>query len=136
LGVYLAVAIVAAVVAAGVAIGVALTGGDVLTPVSGAAVVALYGCAIAGVGIAGGGLAKSSVAAPVAAAVTVATLVLDIIVPALKLPDFLHQLALTAHFGEPMVGHWDFVGILVSLALAIGGLAVGAWGLARRDLRN
>jgi hypothetical protein len=34
-----------------------------------------------------------------------------------------------------MVGVWDPVGIVVSLVVAVGGVAVGAWGFARRDLR-
>ena len=29
-----------------------------------------------------------------------------------SLPDWLHQLALTAHFGKPMVGEWDMVGVV------------------------
>ena len=32
------------------------------------------------------------------------------------------------------VGVWDPVGIVASLALAIGGVAIGAWGFRRRDL--
>jgi hypothetical protein len=33
-----------------------------------------------------------------------------------------------------MVGAWDGAGIVVCLVLAIGGLAVGAWGMSRRDV--
>lgn len=36
--------------------------------------------------------------------------------------------------GQPMVGIWDPVGIVLCLALAFGGLAVGALGMHRRDL--
>jgi hypothetical protein len=35
-----------------------------------------------------------------------------------------------------MLGSWDPVGVTVSLALAFGGLLLGAWGFARRDLRG
>jgi hypothetical protein len=35
-----------------------------------------------------------------------------------------------------MVGVWDPVGVAASLALAIGGVAVGTWAFARRDLRG
>jgi hypothetical protein len=35
-----------------------------------------------------------------------------------------------------MLGQWDPVGIVASLVLAFGGLAVGAWGFNRRDLRS
>ena len=47
----------------------------------------------------------------------------------------LHELALSAHYGQPMIGEWDPVGILASGGLALLGLALGVWGLARRDLR-
>lgn len=33
-----------------------------------------------------------------------------------------------------MVSNWDPVGIIVRLAMVLGGLAIGAWGFARRDL--
>ncbi len=46
------------------------------------------------------------------------------------------QLALTAHYGQPMLGNWDPVGIVVSLVLAVGGVGLGAWGFARRDLQG
>ena len=57
------------------------------------------------------------------------------LVPALQLPDWVHRLALTAHLGQPMVGTWDAAGVLACLVLAVGGLLLGAEGLARRDLR-
>jgi hypothetical protein len=43
---------------------------------------------------------------------------------------------LTTHYGQPMLGIWDPVGIVASLVLAVGGVALGAWGLRRRDLRS
>jgi hypothetical protein len=46
------------------------------------------------------------------------------------------NLSLAHHYGEPMIGSWDAVGIVASLALAIGGLVIGAWGFSRRDLRG
>jgi hypothetical protein len=70
------------------------------------------------------------------AILTIVTWLIDILAPAFKLPDAVHQLALTAHYGLPMLGQWDPVGIVASLVLAIGGLAVGAWGFNRRDLRS
>jgi hypothetical protein len=33
-----------------------------------------------------------------------------------------------------MVGQWDLAGVLASLVIAVGGVAIGAWGFARRDL--
>jgi hypothetical protein len=44
------------------------------------------------------------------------------------------DLALTAHYGLPMVGQWNAAGIVASLVFAIGGVAIEAWGFARRDL--
>jgi hypothetical protein len=35
-----------------------------------------------------------------------------------------------------MIGNWDPVGIAASLALAVGGLLIGAWRFSRRDLRG
>jgi ABC-type transport system involved in multi-copper enzyme maturation permease subunit len=98
LGAYLAIGLITGVVAFGIAAGVASTGDDVLAPAVGTAVLALYGMAIAGIGLAVGGLVKSSYASVVVVTLVVGTLLLDIIVPALRLPDEMRQLALTAHF--------------------------------------
>ena len=43
---------------------------------------------------------------------------------------------LARHYGEPMIGAWEPVGIVASLVLAVGGLLVGVWGFSRRDLRS
>jgi len=50
------------------------------------------------------------------------------------LPDWVHQLALTAHLGQPMTGAWDPVGIVACVAIAAGGVLLGAWGMSRRDV--
>ena len=84
--------------------------------------------------MAAGGIAGPSAAGPVVVAVAVGTFLLDTLAPVLRLPDWVAQLALTTHLGEPMVGRWDSVGVAACLALAVAGLAVGAWGLARRDV--
>ncbi len=65
---------------------------------------------------------------------TIRTLLVAIIGPALKLPEVVQDLALSAHYGLPMVGQWEVAGIVASLVLAIGGVAIGAWGFTRRDL--
>ena len=75
--------------------------------------------AIVGIGVAVGGLWRTSIAAEIAALVVVVTYLLDLVAPPLNLPDWLHQLALTAHFGKPMVGEWDMVGVVASLALSV-----------------
>ena len=87
-----------------------------------------------GVGFAVGGLWRTSLAAEVTALVVVATYLIDLIAPALKVPDWVHQLALTAHMGQPMTGAWDPVGVVACVVIAVGGIALGAWGFARRDV--
>jgi ABC-2 type transport system permease protein len=121
--------------AAGTGLGAAATGLSAAEPMFGSAALALYGAAIVGVGIAFGGLWKTSVAAELAALVVVATYLIDLLAPALKLPAWIHQLALTAHLGQPMVGRWDVAGIAACLAIAAVGIGLGAWGVRRRDMR-
>jgi polyether ionophore transport system permease protein len=130
----LAVVVTTVLFAAGVGIGSAIGGlssGDALL---GCASLGLYAAAIVGIGFAVGGLWRTSIAAEIAALVVVVTYLLDLVVPALNLPDWLHQLALTAHFGRPMMGEWDVVGVVACLVIAIGGIALGAWGMTRRDV--
>jgi ABC-2 type transport system permease protein len=136
LGVYLAVCLVALIAAMGVTVGLLSVADEVVEPVLGSLVLALYGLAIAGIGLAVAGWVRASLGAAVAAAVAIGTILIDIIVPALRLPDWILDLSLTSHYGEPMLGSWDPVGVTVSLALAFGGLLLGAWGFARRDLRG
>jgi len=132
--VWLAIALVTVLLAAAVALGVASVGQDPVTPALGMLVLALYGAALAGIGVAVAGLIRASVAAPAVLVIAIGTFLIDLLAPALRLPDWVQQLALTAHLGEPMVGAWDGAGIVVCLVLAIGGLAVGAWGMSRRDV--
>ena len=92
--------------------------------------------AIVGIGVAVGGLWRTSLAAEVASLVVVATYLIDLIAPPLHLPDWVHQLALTAHLGQPMIGVWDPVGVVLCLVIAVGGVLLGAWGMSRRDLSD
>ena len=96
----------------------------------------LYAAALAGIGVAIGGLFRTSCAAPAVAIFTIVTWFIDILGPAFKLPDVVHQLALTSHYGFTMLGQWDPVGIVASVVLAVGGILVGAWGFQRRDLKG
>ena len=132
--VWLAIALVTALLAVAISLGVASVGQDPLTPAMGTLVLALYGAALAGIGVAVAGVSRASFAMPVVLAVAIGTFLVDLLAPALRLPDWVAQLALTAHLGEPMVGAWDGAGIVACLALAIGGLAIGAWGMRRRDI--
>ena len=136
IGVFAGIVLIVALAAVGIAVGAMITGGDVVGPVAGSLVLGLYAIALAGIGIAVGGLIGTGAAGPTVAILTIVIWFIDIIAPAMSLPDAVHELALTAHYGQPMLGIWDPVGIVASLVLAVGGVAIGAWGFARRDLRS
>jgi ABC-2 type transport system permease protein len=133
LGVFATIVVMAAIMAVCVGIGAAAAGSDALTPMAGSIVLGLYAAALAGVGFAVGGW-RTSIAAEIVALLVVAMYLIDLIAPALQLPDWVHQLALTSHLGQPMVGRWDVVGVVACLAIAIFGLAAGGWGMRRRDI--
>jgi len=135
-GAFAAITVITVLAAVGIAIGALIAGGEVATPVIGTLSLGLYAMAIVGIGIAVGGVIGTGAAGPVAVVVTILVWLVDIIAPPLGLPDAVHELALTSHYGQPMLGNWDAVGIVVSLVLAVGGVALGAWGFARRDLRG
>lgn len=120
----------------GVGVGAVVAGSDIATPVAGTMVLGLYAAALGGIGIAIGGLLGTSYAGPFVAILTIVTWFVGIIGPALGLPDIAHQLALTSHYGFTMLGQWDWAGVVASVALAAGGVVVGAWGFKRRDLRG
>jgi putative exporter of polyketide antibiotics len=122
------------VLALGIGLGAAAGGATAADAMVGTASLGLYAVAIVGVGVAVGGLWRTSLAAEIAAVVVVATYLIDLLAPALKLPDWFHQLALTAHVGQPMVGQWDVAGVVACLVIGIGGIMLGAWGVTRRDV--
>jgi putative exporter of polyketide antibiotics len=121
-------------ISAGTGIGAALAGSDVGTPMLGAVSLGLVAAGMAGIGLAVAGLVRARAAGPVVGTVVVLTYPIDLLVPALHLSDGTRQLAITAHLGEPMVGGWDGTGVALCLLLAVGGLALGGYGLSRRDL--
>jgi hypothetical protein len=88
------------------------------------------------VGFAVGGILRTSIAAEIVALLAAATYLVDLIAPALKLPEAVHHLALSADMGQPMIGHWDPAGIAACLVLAVAGLALGGWGVRRRDVAS
>jgi ABC-2 type transport system permease protein len=133
LGVYAAIAVMTAITAVAIGIGALGAGSDAITPMAGMITLGLYAAALAGIGFAVGGY-RTSIAAEAVALVVVATYLVDLIGPALKLPDWFHQLALTAHMGQPMVGNWDANGVVACLVIAAGGLLLGGWGMRRRDV--
>ena len=128
------VVIITALFAIGVGLGAGSGGVDAGSAMLGSASLGLYASALVGIGIAIGGVWRTSLAAELVALFVVVTYLIDLLVPPLNLPDGIHQLALTAHFGQPMLGQWDAVGIVACLVLAIGGVTLGAWGMARRDV--
>jgi ABC-2 type transport system permease protein len=134
LGVMAAIGVTVIVLGVVVALAVASLGGDVATPVIGIAILGLSAAGFAGIGLAAGGLLRAALAAPVTAAVVIATFLLDTLGTALDLPDFVLDLSIYRHLGQPMVGTYEPAGIAASAILAVGGLALGAWGLQRRDL--
>ena len=136
LGVLAAITLMTVIMAVGVGAGAPAAGGSaVLTPMAGTFSLGLFAAAIAGIGFAVGGLLRPALAAPVTALVVIATYLTDLLVPAFHLPSGVHQLALTAHLGQPMVARWDLTGVVLCLVLAGGGLALGAAGFTHRDLR-
>ena len=130
----LAVVLMTAILALGIGLGASAGGATAGDAILGSASLGLYAIAIVGIGVAVGGLWRTSLAAEIAALVVVASYLVDLLAPPLKLPDWVHQLALTAHMGQPMVGRWDVVGIVACLAIAVGGILLGAWGVSRRDV--
>lgn len=94
----------------------------------------LYAAALIGIGFAIGGLWRTSLAAELVALFVVVTYLVGLLAPPLGLPDWVHQLALTTHLGLPMAGQWDAVGVVACVAIAVGGILLGAWGMARRDV--
>ena len=135
-GVHAAIGVLTLCLAAIIGIAVATQGGEVVEPVLGIGILGLSAMAFAGIGLAFGGLVRASWAAAVTAGVVIATFLLDTLGAALKLPDWILQLSLYKHLGQPMAGIYEPSGILAATILAVGGLAIGAWGLQRRDLER
>ena len=136
LGAILAVVVTTAIYAIGIGLGATFAGGDILGPMAGTIALAAYAAAMVGVGVAIGGVFRTSLAAEIVAALVIATFLVNLVAPALKLPDWVQQLALTAHLGQPMIGVWDPAGMVACLVLSVGGVGLGAWGMRRRDLKD
>ena len=130
----LSVALMTAMFAAGIAIGAVSGGVAPGDAILGSAYLGIYAVAIVGIGIAIGGVWRTSLAGEVAALLVLVTYLIDLLAPPLKLPDWFHQLAITVHLGQPMIGRWDPVGVVACVAIAVGGLAIGAIGIQRRDI--
>ena len=127
-------AVMTLVFALGIGLGASSGGVSGTDPMLGSISLGLYGAALIGIGFAVGGLWRTSLAAEVVALVVVVTYLIDLLAPAFGLPSWVHQLALTAHYGQPMTGHWDLVGVVASVAICVVGVGLGAWGMSRRDV--
>jgi ABC-2 type transport system permease protein len=136
IGSLVAVGLFVALSAAGIGIGVSTAGEDVITPIAGSLILGVYAAALVGIGVAVGGLFGTRFAAPFVVVFVFVTWFVQFAGGLLKLPDLVMQLALTSHYGQTFVGVWDVGGVAVSAALALAGIAIGAWGVARRDLRS
>ena len=133
-GAILAVVVMTVLLAAGIGLGAVAGGATTGDAIVGTASLGLFAAAIVGVGVAVGGLWRTSLAAEIAALVVVATYLVDLLAPPLNLPDWVHQLALTAHLGQPMIGQWNLAGVVACVVIAAGGILLGAWGMSRRDV--
>jgi len=129
-----AVGITVLVAASMIALVLVGVGGDAVGPFLGSAVLALYGGAFVGIGLAIAGLGRPRQAAIAAGAVSIASYLLGSLGNALGLPEWVVDLSLSEHVGRPMSGIFDPVGLVAMAVLALGGLLLGAWGFARRDL--
>lgn len=136
IGMLVNVGLFVALSAIGIAIGVSTTGSDVATPVTGALILGLYAAALVGIGEAVGGFVGTRFAAPVVVVFVLVTWFVQVVGGIVHFPDAVMQLVLTTHLGQTFVGVWDWAGVAACVVLAIGGIAVGAWGFTRRDLRN
>lgn len=133
-GAILAVVVTTAVFALGIGLGSVFAGSEAVTPMAGSMALAFYAAAMVGIGVAIGGLWRTSLAAELVAAIVIATFLVGLLAPALGLPDWVAQLSLTTHLGQPMIGRWDLVGIAACAVIAVGGIALGALGVSRRDI--
>ncbi len=135
-GALLAVVVTTAVYALGIGLGSAFAGSEILTPMAGTIALGGYAAAMVGIGVAIGGLWRTSWAAELVAAFVIGTFLVGLLAPALDLPDFVQELALTTHLGQPMIGEWDPVGLVACGVIAIGGMLLGTWGMTRRDVTD
>ena len=129
-----AVAVMTIVFAASIGIGARAGGVATGEAMLGTASLGLYAAALIGIGVAIGGLWRTSLAAELVALFVVATYLVGLLAQPLGLPSWVHDLALTTHFGQPMAGEWDLAGVVACVVIALGGIVAGAWGMTRRDV--
>lgn len=133
-GLFAAIALQTLVMGLLAALGVAGGGGDPLQPFIGVWIAGLYAAALAGVGIAVFGLGFVGLTAATPAILVFTFFLYDLIATTAKFSPFWAGLSLSSHLGLPMVGTFDVPGTVLLVAIAVGGVAVGAYGMHRRDL--
>jgi putative exporter of polyketide antibiotics len=136
LAVMAGIAIVIAIMVAGVLVGASTQAAtrDLGALAIGVSVLGLYAAAIAGIGLAVGGLVRPSLAAPVALILAIGFFLWELIGSIVGLSDELLDLALQRHLGEPILGQFDVPGLAMCAILAVGGIALCAFGMRRRDI--
>lgn len=133
-GLLLAVFTIGVVIGVGAGLGAAIVGDESWPVFSGGLVIGVYALALAGVGVLVFGLGFPQFAGGAVAGVTLAFYLIDLIGAILRLPDYVTDLALTRHLGEPMAGSYDWPGMAACVAVLVFGVVVGAWRFAQRDL--
>jgi putative exporter of polyketide antibiotics len=136
LGVMAGIAVVVGLLMVGVAIGASTqsAAGNVASLTLGVSVLGLYAMALAGIGLAVGGLVRPSLAAPVTLVVALTFFLWDLIGSIVGLPEEVLDLALNRHLGQPILGQFDGPGMAACVILAVGGIALCAIGMRRRDI--
>lgn len=136
LAVMAGIAILIAIMVAGVLIGASTQTAtrDLGALAIGVSVLGLYAAAIAGIGLAVGGLVRPGLAAPVALILAIGFFLWDLIGSIVGMSDELLDLALQRHLGQPILGQFDVPGMAACAVLAVGGIALCALGMRRRDI--
>jgi ABC-2 type transport system permease protein len=135
-GLYGSLALLTLTAALLTALGAAGGGQDALQSFAGIWVGGLYAAALVGLGLAALGLGAGELAGAVPAALAIGFYAFDVLGSVLRIPPEIAGLSLSHHLGRPMIGVYDWPGMVLLAALAIGGPALGGWGLRRRDLSN
>jgi putative exporter of polyketide antibiotics len=136
LGVMAGIAVVVGLLMVGVAIGASTqaAAGNVASLTLGVSVLGLYAMALAGIGLAVGGLVRPGLAAPVTLVVALTFFLWEVIGSIVGLPEEVLDLALNRHLGQPILGQFDWPGMAACVILAVGGIALCAIGMRRRDI--
>jgi putative exporter of polyketide antibiotics len=136
LAVMVAMAVVVAIMIAGILAGSSTQAAarDLAALAAGVSVLGLYGMALIGIGLAVGGVVRASLAGPVTFVVGLTFFLWELIGTIAGFPEEILDLALNRHLGQPILGQFDGPGMVACAVLAIGGLAVCAAGMRRRDV--